>query len=185
MGATKDSYTVTVNRLTGDGNGGYWWASIDGNSRVYLINYAGPTEVVETTANVFHFNTFIALLSGMVTNSITLPQVEVKINVDEVADREGLQQQFNLTPQQLGGIAANFNVVNLCKLFGVFQLVRRFFQNGNLTLPQLADILIYLGAEGKITQEKAEQVTGFLLLNGDITQAQYDSFWVQWANQVG
>lgn len=185
MGAVKDSYQITVNRLTGDGNGGYWWIAADSNSRAYQVNYAGPGDVVTNTANLFHFNTFLLLLSGMVTNSITLPQVEVNIDVESVAERESLNAQFNLSPAQLNGIASNFDAEALCKLFGVFQLVRRFYQNGNINIAAFSRILIYLGQNRKITREKVAQTTGFLLINGDITQVQYDAFWVQWTNQVG
>lgn len=186
MGAVKDSYQITVSRLTGDGNGGFWWIAVDGNSRAYQINYAGPVDVISNAGNLFHFNTFLLLLNGMVSNSIALPQVEVNINIDSVADQQGLTSQFSgLTANQLNQIAAAFDVVALCKLFGVFILVRMFFQNGNMTLLQLSETLIYLGVRRKITRQKAEQATGFLLNAGTITQAQYDSFWVQWTNQVG
>lgn len=185
MGAIKDTYTLTVNRLTGDGNGGYWWVAVDSNTKVYQINYAGPSEIVSNAGTLYSYDTFISLLAALVANNISLPSVEVNINLNDVSEANSIQDQFDLSPQQLDSIAANFDIVQLCNLFGIFQLIKLFYLNGNMTLSQLSQVLLYLGENGKITERKAEQVTGFLLLSEDITQAQYDAFWVSWVNQVG
>lgn len=185
MGATAGSYQLTVNTLDGDGVSGFWWAAIDNSSRIYKIEYAGPNERVENTAPLFFVDTFLQLLSEMNTRSIGLPQVEVYINVDSIADRQSLQAQFNLTPAQLNAIAQIFDEVALCRLFGVFELVKRFYLNGNLTLNQLSGIFIYLGQQRKISRQKIQNATSALLLAGDITEAQYNAFWVAWDDQVG
>ena len=186
MPVIQDSFQVTINRLTPDGINGYWWLAVNGNTEVYLINFGGPNDITNSKATLYFTDTFVQLLTAMLNNGISLPALEVNINLDSVADQQGLQAQFTgLTSGQLDAIEANFDVVALCKLFGAFELVKKLYLNGNMTLAQLSETLLYLGEFRKITRQKAEAATGFLLLNGDITQAQYDDFWTQWDIQVG
>lgn len=192
MGAIQDTYQLTVHRLTPDGLGGFWWSTRDSNDNAYQIEYTNA--IVESAARMVHVDTFAQLLIAFSANNITLPQVELNINVDQVADREGLQAQFEtplLTNVQIDQIPNFFDPAELCKLFGVWALVRRFFIRGHLTLQQLREILLYLGVEGKIGRPKAEQTIDYLLNNNNpqtnqpwITQVQADAFWIDWDIQV-
>lgn len=186
MGAIKDTYQQLVYRLTPDGLGPFWWASKDSNNDVYQIGYFDSlTGTVESTANLFAFDTFLGILQGLNNNNITISQVEFNINVEEINDAFALNQQFNLNSAQLNGIAAAFDQELLCMKLGAYQLVRRFYLNGNFTLLQLRGVLLYLGQNNKVTKTKVFNDLAVLVNNGDITQQQLDNFESDWDLLVG
>lgn len=188
MGFTTGSYQQTVYTITGDGNGGFWWASKDSNDIVYNIGWMNSTATIRAGAQLYGRNTFKQLITAFVQNNLALPTADVQINVEDLQEQNNLMSQFQdpaLTDADLQAIANVYDVEEFCKRFGVFVLVRRFFLLGLMTLVQLRNILIYLGQQRKINKKKAEQVLDFLLNNGTITQAQYNAFWVTWDNQVG
>jgi len=184
MGATLSTTQITKYTLTPVGPGGYWWTAIGQGNTVYQINYSQGT--TESLAELYAVDTFWDLMVEMHTRGIGLPSVEIRINLEDIANRNGLMSQFtSLTGQQIDQIAANFNEVEIIKMLGVFPLLRKFYNRGHLTLLQVQNILIYLGKEEKITRMKAESAIKFLLNKGDITQPQADAFWVLWDAQVG
>lgn len=187
MGFTTGSYQQTVYTITGDGNGGFWWASKDSKNVVYQIGYEGGTATISAAAQLYGRTTFKQLITAFVQFNLSLPTTDVQINVENLQEQNNLLSQFQdpaLTDADLQAIANFFNVEEFCKRFGVFLLVRRFFLLGLMTLVQLRDVLIYMGQQGKIGKPKAEQVLDFLLNNGTITKAQYDAFFVSWDKQV-
>lgn len=187
MGGIKDTYQQTVYRLTPDGLGPFWWANKNSSDEVYQVGYFDQNSgTVESAANLFAFDTFWDLLVGINANNISISQTEFNINAGEIVDTNGLLSQINgLTVNQLNQIELNFDAVELCKKVGIYQLVRRLYVNDNLTLLELREILLYLGTEGKVTRTKVENDLTILLNNGDITQQQFDDFFVDWDNIVG
>lgn len=188
MGATKTTFSLTVTRLTGDTINGFWWAAKDSSNRMLKINYADASAVVDNASDMVFADTFWEMMVAIDGAGISLPLVEVNINVEEVSEANTLQAQFEpplLTNAQISLIAADYNVVDLCQLMGAMRLVDRFYLQGHLTLQQLSNIYIYLGINNKTTKDKVMVRVNWLVANNHITQAQADAFEVQWDNQVG
>ena len=188
MGAIKDTYQLTVYRLTPDGLGSFWWVKADSNSNIYGIGYNDGVGTTENAQQLYAFNTFWDVLVGLNANNIAISAVDFNINVEEVSDKNGLLSQFQapaITNNQLGLIVQNFDHVELCKKLGVYQLVRRFYKQGHFTLIELREVLLYLGVNGKVKRQKVEGDLTILLNAGDITQQQFDNFFIDWDNIVG
>lgn len=186
MGFTKDTYQITIQRLTADGQGGFWWVDYDSNTRVRRVGYADSGKI-ETVANLVARDTFRDLMELLISNNVALPVKDVGINLEEIADTRDLYDQFRapaLSNSECQAIANAYNVVDFLSFFGVLPLVARFYRLGLVTLGQLADILINMGQALKITRQKAVNITDTLLAAGDITEQQRDNFLTRWDNEV-
>lgn len=188
MAFTTGSSQITVYTIQGDGQAGYWWISV-ANGVTYALGYMAGTELVRiASAPIYGVNTFKQLMTEMVTRGITLPPNDVSINLDDVSDQHALAAQFSpsaISTAELTILFNHFDREELLVKFGLFPLVRRSFEEGLLTLLQLRNILIALGAQRKITRNKAEAAVTYLQTNNFITAAQASGFWTLWDAQVG
>ena len=119
---------------------------------------------------------------------MTLPPENAQINIEDIADRENLGDQFKkseLSDADLTAIANAYDLEEFLIFFGVLRLVARYYRLGMLTVQGLGKVLIGLGKARKISRNKAVSVAANLLNAGDITQNQYDAFITNFDNQVG
>jgi len=185
MAGIKDSFTQTVYRITPTGGSGYWWVAKDSLDEVIGLSYS--TGITLKTVGLWKGDDFMEVMTAIVDNNINIKNVEINIDVEKASDKHGLVSQFQspaLTSSDLTYLASNFNVPELCKKFGVYQLVRRFYKHGDINLANLQDILIYLGINKNLKREKIwDDILG-LLYDDDITEAQFDAFWANWSSQV-
>lgn len=187
MGFVASSEQITVRKLEDDGNGGFWWVSLNGQGNTHGLGYIGSGSV-RHAGQLYGRNTFKQLMAAMIQNSVALPATDVSIDIEGASERHGLASQFRapqLTGSDLDTLAANYDPVDFLVKFGIFPLVRRFYARGLITLAQLGDVLIALGQQAKISRTKVENVTDSMLLASQINQNQYNAFWTRWDNEVG
>jgi hypothetical protein len=187
MAVTVSTYNLTITRLEPDGVNGYWWATKDSNSNLNKMSWATASEPTETAGTVIYADSFFSIMQALQGASVTLADLEFNINLDSRIEQQNLNSQFQspaLTNANVDTLAGWYNPVRLCKYLGVFALVRRMFNRSHLTFAQLETVLIYLGKRGKVDKPRVETLMNNQLAAGEITQAEYDQFWINWNLEV-
>lgn len=188
MAVTVTTYNVPVTKLEGDGVNGYWWATPDGNGNLNRFSWASASESVEVAGTPVYADTFNLIMDAIYNANIAIADLEFNISIDNKVDQEQLDAQFQtplLTGANIDTLASRFDAVRLCKYLGVFILVRKMFNRSHLTFAQLKSTLIYLHKRDKVEKNKVENLMTNILAAGEITQAQYDNFWMDWNTEFG
>jgi hypothetical protein len=187
MAVTVSTYNLTITRLQPDGVTGYWWATKDGNSNLNKMSWATKDEPTETAGTVIYADSFFSIMQALQAANVALADLEFNISLDNKIEQQNLNAQFQspaLTNSNIDTLAGWYNPVRLCKYLGVFILVRRMFNRSHLTFAQLETVLIYMGKRGKVDKTKVQTMLDNQLAQGEITQTQYDQFWINWNLEV-
>lgn len=192
MAGTKTSYQLTVYEINQSGTGGYWWVGTNSLNEVAGLSYSEGTTA--KTGGLWHANDFTGLLGEMITNSIGLPQNDINVDIEKVANKKGLLSNFEppkLTNAHLLQIAGNFDKVDFCKKMGAYTISHKMIRGNHINFSELSDILIYLGQKGRVVKNKVMPDVAWLKNNNNpqggqpfITQSQYDAFESDWNTLV-
>ena len=190
MGFTKSTYTQTVHKIVGDGQGGYWTVSRDvGDTYPYKFQYfQDGNGTTEQTSPIDAFDTFADVINWMIAGLKVLPPIDLGAQVDRLGNKAGILPEFRgpaISNATLAIIALTYDPILFSNYLGAFTIARRFYVRGHITWSDLSGIYIYLRINKKIARGRVETSMTWLVNNGHITAAQETQFWLDWAAQVG
>ena len=182
MGYTKTTHNVTVKKLTQSGSGGFWWVEKDNLGDASLLGFS-LTGSVESVSDIFGGSNFKNLLSKMVTEGVSLKDLDNPINIDLILTSNGIENQINnLTSQELAQIEADWNTQVLIKRWANPLLGIAFFKEGTFSWVGLKNRFTDMGERRKLRRDRLEELLDKLVIDGDITQNQANSYLTEWDN---